>query len=121
MKKIILALCAVGCMGQTIHAGSIENYAQSFETISENYQKDLRQFLKGLDPQLVKFTPEQEQKFCGLVTEYVDDVYDAAVLNKDALEKAGKKVSKWQVIFDIMERKEMQILAERYDVECPID
>lgn len=121
MKKIAFVLCLFGCVGQSTMAGSVENYVQSFEKISENYQQNLRKFFKTLDRQQTQFSPEQEKIFCGLTIQYVKDVYQAADKNRDALEKVGKKVSEWQVLVDVMSRKEMEILAERYDVECSLD
>ncbi len=78
MKKILLGLWILGC-GENVLAASAAEYVQSVEQINADYQKESRQFLKGLNPQQQGFSASQNQQFCAIVQRYVDRLSRSSV------------------------------------------
>lgn len=116
MKKILLGLWILGCGGNVLAASAVE-YVQSVEQINADYQKESRQFLKGLNPQQQGFSASQNQQFCAIVQRYVDRLYKAADQNRAYLDRQYQNVGKQDVILQVKSSKEMQLL-KRYNVDC---
>ncbi len=74
MKKIFVTMLLVLSSSQ-IMAGVSERYVRDVEKISNQYNADMKFFLRSLDPQLNQFTPQQQLQFCGMIQKYVDDMY----------------------------------------------
>lgn len=116
MKKIVSFIFAIGFMG-TSSAASVEQYVSSVEKISAAYTQDMRGFLRGLDPQISQFSPEQQTKFCGIVNQYVQDLSQAIETNRSHLTGQYATMTKQDVINQVTESKEMQML-KKYNIQC---
>ena len=116
MKKIFIFIFAISMIGVS-SASSVEQYVNSVEKITANYAQDMRGFLRSLDPQLSRFSPEQQAKFCGITNQYVQDLYQAIERNRSSLTGQYATMTKQDVINQVAESKEMQMLKE-YNIQC---
>ncbi len=98
---------------------SIEQYVLSVEKISEKYRQDTRNFFSSLDAQQTSFTPQQHVQFCGIVANYVEQLYQAADRNRDSLARQFRQMTKQDVIHQVMASKEMLIL-KKYNIQCDL-
>ena len=105
MKKYIYLCLTLGMTLQNVYAASAEQYVLAVEEINAQYKQDTRQFLRGLNPQQQGFNPQQQQQFCGIVSRYVDRLY--------------QDINKQDVIQQVSTSKEMQLL-KKYQVNCDL-
>ncbi|WP_407303797.1 hypothetical protein [Acinetobacter sp.] len=120
MKKILLSCLLMGCGTiSNVALASIEQYVLSVEKISEKYRQDTRNFFSSLDAQQTSFTPQQHVQFCGIVANYVEQLYQAADRNRDSLARQFRQMTKQDVIHQVMASKEMLIL-KKYNIQCDL-
>src|SRR5574344_450312 len=110
MKKYIYLCLTLGMTLQNVYAASAEQYVLAVEEINAQYKQDTRQFLRGLNPQ---------QQFCGIVSRYVDRLYQAADENRAYLDRRYQNINKQDVIQQVSTSKEMQLL-KKYQVNCDL-
>ena len=116
MKKFTLLLSLV-ILGQSIFAAPPERYIRSVEKISNTYNTDMRHFLRSLNPQQTQFTPTQQTQFCGIVNQYVQDLYQVNDQYRSDLPLSYAKMTKQDFINQVMASNEMQIL-KKYNIQC---
>ncbi|MBJ9984527.1 hypothetical protein IAE19_03620 [Acinetobacter sp. S40] len=116
MKKITLLLSLV-ILGQSVLAAPPERYIRSVEKISNSYNTDMRNFLRSLNPQQTQFTPAQQTQFCGIVNQYVQDLYQVNDQYRQDLPLSYAKMTKQDFINQVLASKEMQIL-KKYNIQC---
>ncbi|WP_296278989.1 hypothetical protein [uncultured Acinetobacter sp.] len=116
MKKIFVTIILVLSSSQ-IMAGVSERYVRDIEKISNQYNADMKFFLRSLDPQLNQFTPQQQLQFCGMIQKYVDDMYKTTDENRADLPPSLMSVTKQNIIDKVMVSPEMQIL-KKYNIQC---
>lgn len=119
MKKILFFGFLMGCATSNVALASVEQYVTSVEKISEQYKQETRIFFNSLDAQQTSFTSQQQVQFCGIVSNYVEQLYQAADRNRDALDRQFRQMTKQDVIHQVMLSKEMLIL-KRYNVQCDL-
>ena len=119
MKKYIYLCLTLGMTLQNVYAASAEQYVLAVEEINMQYKQDTRQFLRGLNPQQQGFNPQQQQQFCGIVSRYVDRLYQAADENRAYLDRRYQNINKQDVIQQVSTSKEMQLL-KKYQVNCDL-
>ena len=119
MKKIVALACVVLGGFSVVQAASVEQYVIAVEKINENYKKDTRDFFVTLDPMQRGFTAAQQEKFCGIVAQYAQDLYVAADKNRSALGKYST-LTKQDVNQQVLNAKEMQMLKQ-YNVQCTLN
>ena len=116
MKKIIVLLgLFLSCT--TAFSAVPEQYVRDVERISEQYNADMKFFLRSLDPKITHFNTQQQSQFCAIVKKYVDDMYLTTDQNRKYLPAQIQSVSKQQVIDKVMSSPEMQIL-KKYNIQC---
>jgi carbamoylphosphate synthase large subunit len=116
MKKILVFIFAINSIGVS-SAASIEQYANSVDKIRGAYAQDIRSFLRSLNPQTSQFTSEQQAKYCQINQRYIQDMSDAIEKNRSSLPAQYASMSKQDLIKQVVESKEMQMLA-KYNVQC---
>ncbi|MCR4530359.1 MAG: hypothetical protein O2793_07700 [Proteobacteria bacterium] len=116
MKKFFCFIFAFSAAGMSI-AASVEQYVNSVEKIRGVYAQDIRGFLRSLNPQTAQFTPEQQAKYCQINQRYIQDMSDAIEKNRSSLPAQYASMSKQDLIEQVVESKEMQMLA-KYNVQC---
>lgn len=116
MKKIFVTIILVLSSCQ-IMAGVSERYVRDIEKISNQYNADMKFFLRSLDPQLNQFTPQQQLQFCGMIQKYVDDMYKTTDENRADLPPSLMSVTKQNIIDKVMVSPEMQILKKN-NIQC---
>ena len=116
MKKIFVIALLVLSSSQ-IMAGVSERYVRDVEKISNQYNADMKFFLRSLDPQLNQFSPQQQSQFCGMIQKYVDDMYKTTDANRSDLPPSLMSVTKQNIIDKVMVSPEMQIL-KKYNIQC---
>ncbi|WP_445660432.1 hypothetical protein [Acinetobacter sp. F16] len=109
----------MGCATSNIAWADVEQYVTSVEKISQQYKQDTRNFFSILDAQQTSFTSQQHVQFCGIVGNYVEQLYQAADRNRDALDRKFRQMTKQDVIHQVMASKEMLIL-KKYNVQCDL-
>lgn len=119
MKKILFCCFLIGCVTSNIALASVEQYVTSVEKISEQYKQDIRIFFNSLNAQQTSFTPQQHVQFCGIVANYVEQLYQAADRNRDSLDRQFRQMTKQDVIHQVMASKEMLIL-KKYNIQCDL-
>ena len=104
-----------------IYAQNIpENYVRDIDRASSKYNMEMKQFLRGLNPHITQFNPQQKQQFCGIVNSYVNQFYAVTDVHRSALPLSYRKMTKQDVIEQVMQSKEMKILS-RYNIQCEFD
>ncbi|OTG66012.1 hypothetical protein [Acinetobacter silvestris] len=119
MKKFIMALVVMLGSAQAFSANVPERYVRDIEKISAQYNTDMKIFLKSLSPQLKQFNPQQQTQFCGIVKQYVDDMYKTTDQNREYLPLSYTSLTKLDVINKVMASPEMQILKQ-YNIQCDL-
>ena len=119
MKNIFIYALTLGMILPHVYAASAEQYVLAVEEINAQYKQDTRQFLRGLNPQQQGFNPQQQQQFCGIVSRYVDRLYQAADENRAYLDRRYQNINKQDVIQQVNTSKEMQLL-KKYQVNCDL-
>jgi hypothetical protein len=117
MKKIVLSLFVLGCAGSLEAVASVEQYVNSVEKIRAVYAQDIRGFLRSLDPQISQFTPEQQAQYCGINQRYIQAMSEVIQQNRSSLPRQYASMNKQDLIKQVVESKEMQMLA-KYKVQC---
>lgn len=119
MKRFIFAVFALGFGAQLASAASAEQYVLAVQQINESYKKDTRDFFNTLNPMQQGFSSVQQAKFCGIVSQYADNLYQAANENRAYLDRQYAGITKQDVIKQVMSSKEMQML-KKYNVQCDL-
>lgn len=119
MKKILCALLGLGCFVSAHTSASVEQYVASVEKISQLYKQETRSFFNRLDTQQTRFSTQQQLEFCGIVRNYVDQLYRAADQNRASLDLKFRQITKQDVIQQVMSSKEMLIL-KKYNIQCDL-
>lgn len=109
----------MGCATSNIALAGVEQYVTLVEKISEQYKQDIRIFFNSLDAQQTSFTPQQHVQFCGIVANYVEQLYQAADQNRDSLARQFRQMTKQDVIHQVIASKEMLIL-KKYNIQCDL-
>ncbi len=109
----------MGCVTSNIALASVEQYVTSVEKISEQYKQDVRIFFNSLDAQQTSFTSQQQVQFCGIVGNYVEQLYQAADRNRDSLARQFRQMTKQDVIHQVMASKEM-LMLKKYNIQCDL-
>ena len=109
----------MGCATSNIALAGVEQYVTSVEKISEQYKQDVRIFFNSLDAQQTSFTSQQQVQFCGIVSNYVEQLYQAADRNRDALDRQFRQMTKQDVIHQVMASKEM-LMLKKYNIQCDL-
>lgn len=104
-------------MGQIVFAAPPERYVRSVEKISNTYNTDMRNFLRSLNPQQTQFTATQHDQFCGIVNQYVQDLYAVNDKYRQDLPLSYAQMTKQDFIQQVLASKEMQIL-NKYNIQC---
>ncbi len=119
MKRFIFAVFALGLGVQLASAASAEQYVLAVQQINESYKKDTRDFFNTLNPMQQGFSGAQQAKFCRIVSQYADNLYQAAHENRAYLDRQYAGITKQDVIKQVMSSKEMQML-KKYNVQCDL-
>ncbi len=118
MKKILTALVLILSANQLM-AEVPERYVRDVEKISNQYNTDLRIFLRSLSPQTVQFDVQQQIQFCSIIKKYVDDIYKTTDEHRQYLPPSSMSVTKQTIIDKVMVSPEMQIL-KKYNIQCDL-
>ncbi len=109
----------MGCATSNVALASVEQYVAAVDQISEQYKQETRNFFSSLDAQQTRFTSQQQAKFCGIVGNYVDRLYQAADQNRESLDRQFRHMTRQDVINKVMSSKEMLIL-KKYNIQCDL-
>jgi hypothetical protein len=120
MKKQLLCVLIGAGLGVNTWAASAEQYVAMVEKVTDQYKQERRQFFLTLDPNLQQFTAQQNQRYCGIVKNYVEGLYLAADENKAYLDREYRQIVYSDVVKQVMESKDMQLLT-RYGVQCDME
>lgn len=94
-----------------------EKYVRAVDKISSQYNLNIRNFLRTLDPQITQFSPQQKDQFCGIISQYASDFYKVTDQNRNALPLSYANMTQQDVIQKVMSSKEMLMLS-KYNVNC---
>ncbi|WP_445115767.1 hypothetical protein [Acinetobacter sp. WZC-1] len=94
-----------------------EAYVRGVEKASSQYNTEMRNFLRSLDPKLTRFDSRQQDRFCHIVTQYINDIYRITDQNRGQLPLSYASFSQQDVINQVMASTEMQLL-KKYDIQC---
>ncbi|OTG94785.1 hypothetical protein [Acinetobacter sp. ANC 3832] len=119
MKKIIISLVMLLSSVQTFSAEIPERYVRDVEKISNQYNADMKNFLRSLNPQITQFDAQQQAQFCNIVVQYVDSMYKTTDQNRQYLPLSIQSLTKQDVIDKVMLSPEMQIL-KKYNIQCKL-
>ena len=109
----------MGCATSNIALAGVEQYVTSVEYFSQQYRQDVRIFFNSLDAQQTSFTSQQHVQFCGIVANYVEQLYQAADRNRDSLDRQFRQMTKQDVIHQVMASKEM-LMLKKYNIQCDL-
>lgn len=118
MNKFMLNSILLLGISTASMAGSVEQYVKMVGMANSQFQKNSRSFFNALDPQQQAFSIQQQQQYCQLVQDYVDDLYTAVEQNLDIF-RSQKAYTKADVINEVLSKREMQTLAQ-YGVKCQL-
>ena len=124
MKKILTRVGII-CLASSLMVASIASFAESIpdqyvrdiEQISTRYNADMKFFLRSLDPKISQFNQAQQAQFCGILKQYVDDMYKTTDQHRKYLPLSSQSVTKQTIIDKVMVSPEMQIL-KKYNIQC---
>lgn len=119
MKKIVLMGLIFWVSASSMAQQVPEKYVKEMDKISSQYNNDMKYFLRSLDSQTTSFNPQQKDQFCGIVTRYIHDFYQATDRNRSALPSSYAKMTKQDVVEKVMQSKEM-LLIKKYNIQCDI-
>jgi hypothetical protein len=117
MKKIIYFSLLTLITSQVLADNIPTRYVKDIEKISNQYNDEMRSFLKSLDPTLSEFQPHQKDQYCAIITKYADDFYKTTQKNKDSLPFSYSNMTKQDVVNKVLSSKEME-LVKQYNIEC---
>ena len=107
-----------GCMVQAVMAQEVpEKYLKEIDKISNQYNHDMKYFLRTLDAHTTSFDPAQKAQFCGIVIRYTDDFYQVTDKYRASLPLSYAQMTKQDVVQKVMQSKEMMLLS-RYQIQC---
>ncbi|WP_227554786.1 MULTISPECIES: hypothetical protein [Acinetobacter] len=112
-------LLFVGCAQHAV-ADSVERYARQVEKISTQYNMQMKNFLRSLNPQITQFDAQQKTQYCAIVKTYVDDMYKVTDENRSSLPPSYMSITKQDVINKVNSSPEMQIL-KKYNIQCDLN
>lgn len=124
MKKMITRVGMI-CLISSFMVASTASFAESIpdqyvrdiEQISTRYNADMKFFLRSLDPKISQFNQAQQAQFCGILKQYVDDMYKTTDQHRKYLPLSSQTVTKQNIIDKVMVSPEMQIL-KKYNIQC---
>ena len=97
-----------------------DQYVRDIEKISTRYNADMKFFLRSLDPKISQFNQAQQAQFCGILKQYVDDMYKTTDQHRKYLPLSSQTVTKQNIIDKVMVSPEMQIL-KKYNIQCNLN
>ena len=124
MKKKLTRVGII-CLASSLMVVSTASFAESvpsqyvrdIEQISTRYNADMKFFLRSLDPKISQFNQAQQAQFCGILKQYVDDMYKTTDQHRKYLPLSSQSVTKQTIIDKVMVSPEMQIL-KKYNIQC---
>lgn len=127
MKKMITRVGMI-CLISSFMVASTASFAESIpdqyvrdiEQISTRYNADMKFFLRSLDPKISQFNQAQQAQFCGILKQYVDDMYKTTDQHRKYLPLSSQTVTKQNIIDKVMVSPEMQIL-KKYNIQCNLN
>ena len=127
MKKMITRVGMI-CLISSFMVASTASFAESIpdqyvrdiERISTRYNADMKFFLRSLDPKISHFNQAQQAQFCGILKQYVDDMYKTTDQHRKYLPLSSQTVTKQNIIDKVMVSPEMQIL-KKYNIQCNLN
>ena len=127
MKKMITRVGMI-CLISSFMVASTASFAESIpdqyvrdiEKISTRYNADMKFFLRSLDPKISQFNQAQQAQFCGILKQYVDDMYKTTDQHRKYLPLSSQTVTKQNIIDKVMVSPEMQIL-KKYNIQCNLN
>lgn len=109
------------CVSSQIYSQELpDRYIRDIQKISDQYNTDMKMFMRVLDPQISEFQPQQKKQFCEILKKYVDDFYQTTDQNRDKLPFSYAKMTKQDVIAQVLASKELTILS-KYKIECDLN
>ena len=127
MKKKLTRVGII-CLASSLMVVSTASFAESvpsqyvrdIEQISTRYNADMKFFLRSLDPKISQFNQAQQAQFCGILKQYVDDMYKTTDQHRKYLPLSSQTVTKQNIIDKVMVSPEMQIL-KKYNIQCNLN
>lgn len=127
MKKMITRVGMICLISSFIVASTAsfaesipDQYVRDIEQISTRYNADMKFFLRSLDPKISQFNQAQQAQFCGILKQYVDDMYKTTDQHRKYLPLSSQTVTKQNIIDKVMVSPEMQIL-KKYNIQCNLN
>ena len=124
MKKMITRVGMICLISSFMVASTVsfaesipDQYVRDIEQISTRYNADMKFFLRSLDPKISQFNQAQQAQFCGILKQYVDDMYKTT---DQHLPLSSQTVTKQNIIDKVMVSPEMQIL-KKYNIQCNLN
>ena len=127
MKKMITRVGMICLISSFIVASTAsfaesipDQYVRDIEKIYTRYNADMKFFLRSLDPKISQFNQAQQAQFCGILKQYVDDMYKTTDQHRKYLPLSSQTVTKQNIIDKVMVSPEMQIL-KKYNIQCNLN
>ncbi len=127
MKKMITRVGMICLISSFMVASTVsfaesipDQYVRDIEQISTRYNADMKFFLRSLDPKISQFNQAQQAQFCGILKQYVDDMYKTTDQHRKYLQLSSQTVTKQNIIDKVMVSPEMQIL-KKYNIQCNLN
>ena len=127
MKKMITRVGMICLISSFMVASTVsfaesipDQYVRDIEKISTRYNADMKFFLRSLDPKISQFNQAQQAQFCGILKQYVDDMYKTTDQHRKYLPLSSQTVTKQNIIDKVMVSPEMQIL-KKYNIQCNLN
>ncbi len=127
MKKMITRVGMICLISSFMVASTVsfaesipDQYVRDIEQISTRYNADMKFFLRSLDPKISQFNQAQQAQFCGILKQYVDDMYKTTDQHRKYLPLSSQTVTKQNIIDKVMVSPEMQIL-KKYNIQCNLN
>ena len=127
MKKMITRVGMICLISSFMVASTVsfaesipDQYVRDIEQISTRYNADMKFFLRSLDPKISQFNQAQQAQFCGILKQYVDDMYKTTDQHRKYLPLSSQTVTKQNIIDKVMVSPEMQIL-KKYNIHCNLN
>lgn len=95
---------------------NVERYVIATQKVNQDYNAEMREFYRGLNPFLTEFNTQEKNQFCKIHQRYVDEMYRAIDKNRAAL---GIKVVTRQDVIDEQKGK-MSVLVQKYNLTCDL-
>ena len=127
MKKMITRVGMICLISSFMVASTVsfaesipDQYVRDIEQISTRYNADMKFFLRSLDPKISQFNQAQQAQFCGILKQYVDDMYKTTDQHRKYLPLSSQTVTKQNIIDKVMVSPEMQIM-KKYNIQCNLN